>query len=302
MSATSVHLRHPSSRRIIERTYGQHLEQGMITRLMHPSDFGQLLKPFVFLDLFDSDKLGAQPRPEMPLHPHSGIATVSVIIEGNSYFADPLNGNAGTLRYGGVEWNLAGRGIWHGQERAADTSARVQGFQLWLALPPELESSEPHNRFYEAQEIPQSGPAYLILGHYQGVHSPVRSPAGINYLLVRLAPGERWSYQPPAGHSLGWLAVAQGELLTEEAISTGEMVIFEPGEAPISLTASGTGDTVFVLGSAIAHPHPLHLSRHSVHTNAQALAAGLARIAELQQQLQAHAAKRTASGTIPILS
>ena len=38
--------------RIARRTRGQ--SHGPITRLMSPSDFGRLLKPFVFLDLFDN--------------------------------------------------------------------------------------------------------------------------------------------------------------------------------------------------------------------------------------------------------
>jgi len=35
---------------------------------MSPSDFGQLLKPFVFLDLFDNDGV---PSEGIALHPHS---------------------------------------------------------------------------------------------------------------------------------------------------------------------------------------------------------------------------------------
>jgi len=38
-------------RRITTRTYGKN--HGPATRLMSPSDFGEILKPFVFLDLFD---------------------------------------------------------------------------------------------------------------------------------------------------------------------------------------------------------------------------------------------------------
>jgi hypothetical protein len=41
---------------------------------MSPSDLGQVLKPFVFLDLFDMEHATFQ---GMGLHPHSGIATVS---------------------------------------------------------------------------------------------------------------------------------------------------------------------------------------------------------------------------------
>jgi hypothetical protein len=40
-------------RRIAHRTYGR--RHGPIARLMSPSDLGQSLKPFVFLDLFDTE-------------------------------------------------------------------------------------------------------------------------------------------------------------------------------------------------------------------------------------------------------
>src|ERR1700704_3155277 len=54
------------ARPIMQRTRGQ--KHGPATRLMSPSDFGEILKPFVFLDLFDH-----QGAPfEGGLHPHSG--------------------------------------------------------------------------------------------------------------------------------------------------------------------------------------------------------------------------------------
>jgi hypothetical protein len=40
-------------RRIEQRTRGR--KQGLATRLVSPSDFGELLKPFVFLDLFEHE-------------------------------------------------------------------------------------------------------------------------------------------------------------------------------------------------------------------------------------------------------
>jgi hypothetical protein len=40
------------SRQIVHRTHGH--RHGPITRLMRPSDLGQTLKPFVFLDHFDT--------------------------------------------------------------------------------------------------------------------------------------------------------------------------------------------------------------------------------------------------------
>ncbi|RDJ05814.1 pirin family protein [Rhizobium grahamii] len=45
------------------------------------------------------------------IHPHSGIATVTVLPEGDLFRKGDW-GN-GVLDYGGVEWMQAGRGIWH---------------------------------------------------------------------------------------------------------------------------------------------------------------------------------------------
>jgi hypothetical protein len=136
-----------AARAIVQRTRG--LGHGPITRLMGPSDLGQTLKPFVFLDIFDAGAANIGAMSAMPLHPHSGIATVTVITEGHLRFDDPAIGS-GVIGYGGVEWMRAGGGVWHGKEMSPGDAARIQGFQLWLALPPEFENSVPESCYLEA--------------------------------------------------------------------------------------------------------------------------------------------------------
>ena len=280
------------SRRIMRRTRGH--RHGPITRLMSPSDLGQAAKPFVFLDLFESG--GGEM--DMPVHPHSGIATVTVFTRGDVRFDDPDAGS-GTIAYGGVEWSRAGGGMWHGKELTPGNSSHVQGFQLWLALPPELENGPSESQYLESEAIPEAGPSRVIVGVHDGVESPVRSPAGINYMLVTLKAGETWTYQPPEGHSVAWLAVADGALDAGEPISAGEMAVFDSGEGALTLSASE--ETTFVLGSAVPHPHPLHLGYYSVHTSPEALARGEARIAELGARLAAAGDRRTSTGAVPVL-
>lgn len=284
-----------TSRRIVRRTRGQ--GHGPIVRLMSPSDLGEVVKPFVFLDLFEVDM--ALMRNAMQLHPHSGIATVTVFTKGDVRYEDPEAGK-GALTYGGVEWMRAGGGVWHGKEIAPGLSSSVQGFQLWVALPPELENAVPDSQYIEASSMKQVGPAHVIIGTHEGAESPVRAPDGFNYLLVTLKAGESWTYNPPKGHSVGWLAVAQGELAADVTLRAGDMAIFEDGEVPITLTSTGASDTVFVLGSATPHDHPLHLGYYSVHTNADALVRGEQRIAELHQKLVEAGDRRTTSGTTPV--
>src|SRR4030088_1282139 len=118
-------------RHIVRRTRGN--RHGPITRLMSPSDLGQMLKPFVFLDLFDMDTVSF---PGIGLHPHSGIATVSYLFEGSVRYED-TSGATGVLLAGGVESFKAAHGAWHGGGSVDTGQARV--FKIWIALPPEQE-------------------------------------------------------------------------------------------------------------------------------------------------------------------
>src|SRR5258708_30214987 len=120
--------------RIVQRTRGK--SHGPITRLMSPSNFGRLLKPFVFLDLFDTQGIQGNPFSGFGLHPHSGIATVTYVAEGSVSYED-TNGATGFLPAGGVEWMRAGGGVCH--HGGVDEQGRTRGFQLWIALPPEPE-------------------------------------------------------------------------------------------------------------------------------------------------------------------
>jgi redox-sensitive bicupin YhaK (pirin superfamily) len=286
-----------STRRVVSRTRGQ--AHGPVTRLMSPSDLGEALKPFVFLDIFDLPDLS---KATFGLHPHSGIATVTVFTAGDASFDDG-EGNQGIIGYGGVEWMRAGRGVWHGQELGAGTTPGAKGFQLWLSLDSDLELSPPDSQYVEANCTPEVGPARVIVGRYAGETSPVRAPAGINYLLVRLKSGETWRYDTPKGHSVGWLAIAEGQVLLDGTASAGEMVVLDRSDQAIDVTATGSVDAVFVVGTAEPHRYPLYLGNYSVHTSAAMLQEGERHIAALRLKLIERERNRVAmsNGSVPIL-
>src|SRR2546425_4080315 len=184
--------------RIARRTRGQ--SHGPITRLMSPSDFGRLLKPFVFLDLFDTQ---GKPFTGFGLHPHSGIATLTYVAEGSVSYED-TNGATGLLPAGGLEWMRAGGGVWHGG--GTGEAGRTRGFQLWVALPPELELGPSESIYLAPEVIPQDGPPSVLLGSYGTAISAIKTPSPMNYLAVRLKAGERWTYLSPADHTVLWTA------------------------------------------------------------------------------------------------
>ncbi len=267
----------PSSpaRAIVLRTRGR--THGPVTRLMSPSEAGEILKPFVFLDLFDHE--GAPFNG--PLHPHSGIATLTCVAEGAVTYIDPDN-IKGTLAAGGVEWMQAGRGMWHGG--GLDHAGRTRGFQLWIALPPQLELGPTVSTFQGPEAVRAHGPARVLLGSFGSASSAIESPSPINYLVVRLKAGERWRYEPPAGHTVLWVAIASGVLSAPDRLRHGDLAAFERSGEAVQFEA--LTETEFVLGSAAPHEHDLVCGYYSVHTSTEALREGEAHIASIKGRLE----------------
>ena len=264
-------------RQITHRTHGR--RNGPAVRLMSPSDFGQLLKPFVFLDFFDMQGppfVGA-------LHPHSGIATLSYLIDGRMDLIDP-DGTTVVLPSGGVEWMQAGRGMWHGGSVGDEDHGRVRGFQLWVALPPESELGPTLSAFQKAEDIVSAGPARVLLGSYGSASSAIEAPSPMNFLAVKLKAGKRWTYVSPQGHTVLWVSPVEGELLANgEKLHPEELVAFERSSQSVHFEA--LTDTQFILGSAVPHKHDLALGYYSVHTSPQALKVGEAHIQTIGERL-----------------
>jgi len=265
------------SRRIVLSTSGH--RHGPVTRLVSPSDIGELIKPFVFLDHFE---VVPRPQPLFGIHPHSGIATLTGVPRRGLAYED-TTGKSGSVATRGLEWMKAGNGVWH--DGGATIGEPLRGFQLWLALPPSEENASPESQYIAPDAVQEDGPVRVILGSYGRARSAIRAPEGINYFHVRLKDGQRWRYTPPEGHTVAWLAIDKGTLRSPEPIDERQLAVFDESEGAIELEAKG--DTSFVLGSAVKHPHPLVLGYYSVHTSEAALTQGKAEIDRIGQRLRA---------------
>lgn len=268
----------PAVRDLIYSTRGH--GRGPITRLVSPSDLGEVMKPFVFLDLAYFDGRSAPMRMDEFWHPHSGIATVTVPLDGALRIADTTGADV-VLPAGGIEWMRAGNGVWH---TGTVQPGEARAFQLWVALPPPYEMAPSASAYVQPEDVPVVGPARVILGSYEGARSSIDAPP-MTYLQVNLDAGEHWRYQPARGHDVAWVAVADGALLTPARVAAGTVAVFEPSEGAIDFVAEGR--TRFVIGSAAAHPYELFLGNYSVHTSAATLQEGEAEIRRIGRKLKA---------------
>jgi hypothetical protein len=156
----------------------------------------------------------------------------------------------------------AGRGMWH--DGGLDKGGRTRGFQLWIALPPELELGPTISIYQAPEDVPEDGPARVLLGSYGPASSAIASPSPINYLAVRLKAGKRWRYEPPTGHTVLWVAIASGVLSAPDELRHGDLAAFEPSSKAAEFEA--LTDTEFVLGSAalgLRGRQSIHISRQN---------------------------------------
>lgn len=135
--------------------------------------------PFVFIDHMGPKTLKADESLDVPPHPHIGLSTLTYLFEGAIEHRDSL-GSEVEITPGAVNWMTAGKGVIHSErtpQRLRHSDKYLHGLQIWVALPKELESSEPSFSHFEANEIPQWNEGNLsfklIAGEVFGKKSPV---------------------------------------------------------------------------------------------------------------------------------
>ena len=215
---------------------------GPITRLITPWRMGELTTPFVFLDHAEIAR-GSQSL--CGVQPDSGIASLTVVLEGAVSFED-ASGARGEVHAGGLVWMKAANGIWRG---SASTALRV--WQLWISLPSSCADSPHVTQGIAPRDVEEDWTARVLLGQFGSARSRVRgAPPDINCLHVRLRHGQRWRYRAPDGHNVTWLAVDRGGLQLQSSGRVHAQRIALFADSPGVVEAQADGDTSFLLGSA----------------------------------------------------
>jgi len=105
-------------------------------RNVMPSVVTAPVGPFVYLDVLGPFDFPAGQRVHIPDHPHTGLATISHLLDGEGWHGDDL-GNELALTERSVNWMAAGNGIVHHEglsDRFTTTGGRLAGIQAWLML------------------------------------------------------------------------------------------------------------------------------------------------------------------------
>jgi redox-sensitive bicupin YhaK (pirin superfamily) len=231
------------------------LAAGLKVRRVLPAAARRAVGPFVFFDHFGPVTLQPEIDSDIGGHPHIGLATVTYLFEGSLLHRDSL-GTVQIITPGAVNWMTAGRGIVH-SERVPDGERgkprRLHGLQLWLALPPELEDTDPSFQHVPAADLPATLHAdgvqtRVLAGEAFGVSSPVRTASPILYIDVQLPPDCHWKL-PPLAAEMAVYSPGHDLQINGQAIAAQEMAVLQ-SDSVVTVGAGPQGARLVIIGGA----------------------------------------------------
>jgi quercetin 2,3-dioxygenase len=194
--------------------------------------------PFLLLseDLFST--------PGFEWHPHRGLETVTLVVDGVLEHGDNL-GNAGALTTGDAQWMTAGRGIIH--RELAFRNERAHILQLWVNLPGELKMVDTRYQDLRATARPvieRDGVRIdVISGDVDGTSGPALTHWPVSGSLLTLEPNRSHEHLLPGGDR-AFFSVLSGQVtVAGRTVRAGQTAWSEPVRgADVSTITLSTDD------------------------------------------------------------
>lgn len=210
-----------------------------------PTSRRRTVGPWCFIDCIVPDEF-SDPKPmEVGPHPHTGLATVTWLFEGEALHGDSL-GTEQLIRPGQLNLMTAGHGIAHAE---LGVTPAGRGFQMWLAQPESTRHGEA--RFEHHAELPTAIigniEATVLLGRFGDAVSPAVVDTDLVGVELRVLPG---TVDIPALEQFEYAVVP-----IDAAVRVGGKIVepgwlgFVPGGADrLALEAGPGGARVMLLG------------------------------------------------------
>jgi hypothetical protein len=205
--------------------------------------------PFLFLS---EDWFG--PAGGFETHPHRGMQTVTVVLEGMLEHRDHT-GAHGILEAGDVQWMTAGRGVLHSEM----PKGKVHTLQLWLNLPRALKMIPARYRDQRLADVPIRKIEQGEIRVYAGRSGEIRHAHGSDYpmslLDIWMDKGAQLA-QEVAPQDRGFIYALEGVArISGKTVAKGEVGWFEPGEGDeLSIAAQEDFRALLFAGEPIREP------------------------------------------------
>ena len=223
-------------------------QRAMTVRRTLPARQRSFVGAWCFADHYGPDDVAETGGMDVAPHPHTGLATVSWLFEGEIEHRDSA-GVVACVRPGEMNLMTAGAGICHSEVSTAETST-LHGVQLWVVLP---EDAADAPRDFQHHRPSPTQPAdgvelRVMVGEMAGQSSPVTFPTPLLGAEVRLAPGATWQVPVREAYEHGVLLDIGSLTVEGEELQRGGLAVIDAGPTGIEVTAGEDGARFMLLG------------------------------------------------------
>ena len=202
-------------------------------------------------------------EPGFEWHPHRGIETVTLVLDGVLEHGDNL-GHAGALEPGDVQWMTAGRGIIH--RELAYRNEHAHTLQLWLNLPGRSRLVESRYQDLRAADRPRvelpGAVVEVVSGEVSGVRGQAENHWPIHGSVVTLEPRASVRHELPGDHRAFFFVLAGeasvgGRRLREGEIGWSDPVAGSPATSHLDVAtgdADGLAQVMVYSGRPVGEP------------------------------------------------
>src|SRR5688572_6375103 len=139
---TAVADRHPEPELLEPREVPLGGPRAMLVRRTLPHRDRRMIGAWCFVDHYGPTDVVSGPGMQVPPHPHTGLQTVSWLLDGEVHHRDALGSDV-RIRPGELALMTAGHGIAHSEQSPAVHPRYLHGAQLWVALPESARDTAP---------------------------------------------------------------------------------------------------------------------------------------------------------------
>ena len=212
-------------------------EATRVRRLL-PTLGRRLVGAWAFVDHYGPDDISAGAGMQVAPHPHTGLQTVSWLLEGEVHHRDSLGSDV-TFGPGQLALMTAGHGIAHSEQSPAVHPRFLHGAQLWVVLPDSARETAP--AFEHHATLPgfrsDGLTTTVLMGSFGGATSPGTAHTPLVGVDLDLAAGADVEVPLDPGFEYGLLA-SSGSVDVEGApLDRGAMLYLGTGRRSLRLRA-----------------------------------------------------------------
>lgn len=220
--------------------------RAMTVRRTLPHRERRMVGAWCFVDHYGPHDVDAEAGMDVPPHPHTGLQTVSWLLEGEVRHHDSI-GSTQMVRPGQLNLMTAGHGISHSEQTPPPgerTTNALHGVQLWVALPAAARAVAPAFEHHAALPVVDvdGTRVTVVMGSLAGATSPATTYSPLVGAELSLRSGTHATVPVDATFEHAVLAMDGDIDVDGHLVRRGELLYLPPGPTQLRLAAPDDSD------------------------------------------------------------